>query len=200
MKPTRAITLVATALSAAVAAYLYSIYSLNHGHALWVSGTNIMFTLPVIALILLALAWPIYRYRQSLIGLAKKNDAATKAGEPISVSQVNASKAKRVDPFYAVRIVLLAKATALVSALFIGWHLGVILIQLGAPIVSSALWPNVITLIGSIVALAIALWIEWICRIPESPDEAPAVGLAKTSGIDAALPKQARVNRGVTHE
>ena len=78
-----------------------------------------MFFLPVplslpISLLVLALAnylfsFPIYRYRKQL-GRYKEG-----------------IRPERPNPFYAVRVLILARASVLAGALFAGWHVGVII-------------------------------------------------------------------------
>jgi len=161
MKPTRASALVIAALCTAVASYLIGTYLVSRGMALPVSGFNLMFTLPGIAILLAIFALPIWRYRRQTLKIAKAKQAVSNQPAPI----------KRVDPFYAVRILLLAKATALASALFVGWHLGLVILQAAAPELTDAFFKNLFTMFGAVVSLAVALLIEWICRIPDSGDD-----------------------------
>ena len=178
MKPTKATNLLITALVSGVAAYLLATYLVSRGQQLPVSGFNVMFTLPVASTLLASFAIPLIRYRREVLQLAKDAKQTVQKTKP---------QIKRVDPFYAVRIVLLAKAISLASALFIGWHFGLLAIQIAAPELTTGFYKNLGTLIGAVVALVIALVIEWICRIPQGPEE---TNLKRAGNqIDAALPK-----------
>lgn len=190
MKQSKPLTLIAIGLTSAVAAYLYATWAISRSLPTPVSGFNLMFTLPAIAVVLIILAWPIYRYRQVLIR-ASKSQLDPAAG---AATTSNKPRPKRVDPFYAVRVLVLAKATAVASSIFIGWHLGVIFIQAKAPVIANGLWLNLGTLIGAVFAIVAALWVESICKIPDD-SSATATKKSKLSGngAEAALPQ-------VTHD
>lgn len=175
MKPTKVTNLLLAALAAGVAAFLVAKYLVSRGQTVPVSDYNVMFTLPAVALVLALFAIPIWRYRKQTLKLSKN--------QPVEIAK---PKIKRVDPFYAVRVVLLAKATALASALFIGWHIGLIALQIGGPELTTGFYKNLITLIGAVIAMVIALIIEWICRIPETPDELEKKAKPATGQIDVA--------------
>lgn len=86
--------------------------------------------------------------------------------------------AHRVDPFYATRVVVLAKASALGGALIAGVGLGLVLelaLRSGAPgadaylRVFSVLAGGVGLLVGGLVA-------EFLCTVPRSDDDDPDAG------------------------
>ncbi len=86
--------------------------------------------------------------------------------------------AHRVDPFYATRVVVLAKASALGGALIAGVGLGLVLelaLRSGAPgadaylRVFSVLAGGVGLLVGGLVA-------EFLCTVPLSDDDDPDAG------------------------
>lgn len=182
MKPTKGGLLVIWAVAAAVTAALIGIYRMSRGMTVPVSPVNVILTLPVIAVVLVALAYPIYKYRKGLLDLAKagagKGSGNGSSGSGTSVSAAGLHRPKRLDPFYAVRVLLLAKASAIASAIFIGWHLGLVVLQLSTPVISPKIFGNVTGLLGSVVCLVVALIVERICRIPDSGsnDAAAAAG------------------------
>ena len=63
MKPTRIWLLVWNTLGAAILAALVVYLLIGAGLAVPVSGLNLLLTLPAIALIDIALVWPIMRYK-----------------------------------------------------------------------------------------------------------------------------------------
>ena len=159
MKPTKPIQLIIAALVSAVGAFLFALFRINQSLDVPVSKINILVTLPVIGLTLVALAIPVIRYRLQL----RKLRSATGASPANALAQ----RPKRVDPFYAVRLLTLAKACSIAASLFLGWHIGVIIVQLSRPVVATeGVWQNGFGLAGSIVLLACALIVEFVCRIP----------------------------------
>lgn len=190
MKPTRVLTLIAIALLAGGAAFLWATYSVSHGREIPVSGFNLMFSLPAVSVVLVILAWPIYRYRRELNKRIQARLASANQATPAIVANASEVRPKRIDPFYAVRVLLLAKATAVAGALFTGWHLGTAMLQLGAPVISNGVWFNLATMLGSILATAVALWVESICKIPDDPDE---TAKSKTQLGGAADPALGRI-------
>lgn len=159
MKPTKPIQLIIAALVSAVAAFLFALFRINQSLGVPVSKINILVTLPVIGLTLVALAIPVIRYRLQL----RKLRSTTVASPANALAQ----RPKRVDPFYAVRLLTLAKACSIAASLFLGWHIGVIVVQLSRPVVATeGVWQNGFGLVGSIVLLACALIVEFVCRIP----------------------------------
>lgn len=90
----------------------------------------------------------------------------------------------RVDPFYATRVVMLAKASSLSGALLGGGGLGV-----AAYLLSRSVVPGVgsvalalAAVVGAIVLLVCGLVAESMCAIPPD-DEDPAEGRPKTGGL-----------------
>jgi hypothetical protein len=72
-----------------------------------------------------------------------------------------------LNPFYAVRVLLLAKSIAISGSIFTGWHLGVVWLQVTSPVIPSSTLQNALALIGSFLMTAIALIVERICKITE---------------------------------
>jgi hypothetical protein len=155
MKTTRPIVLVLAILVGAISAGFFGTFQVSHGHALPVSGVSLTFTMLGVGVILAGLAYPIYRYRKQSLVFAKALTQDSTAPRP-----------KRLDPFYAVRVLALAKAVGFASALIAGWHFGLVALQLSTPVVTQGVWKNVGGLIGSVASMAVALAVEQICKIP----------------------------------
>ena len=66
-----------------------------------------------------------------------------------------------------MRLVLLAKAIAISGAIFSGWHIGVVWLQLTSPVIPSSTLQNGLALIGAIVMTVCAVVVERICRITD---------------------------------
>lgn len=150
MKPTKIMTLVGWAVSATTAGYLLPKLVVNNGGAIPVSPWNIIVTLPLIGIILLLMAIPMFKYRAALN--ARVKDSAKPRPMPL-------------NPFYAVRLVLLAKSIAISGAIFCGWHIGVVWLQLTSPVVTAATMQNVLALVGSLLMTVSAIIVERMCRI-----------------------------------
>jgi hypothetical protein len=152
MKPTKASHVLVVVLAILVTAFLAVRLMVSNGMAIPASPTNLLVTLAAIAVILLGLSVPIWRYKASLTQYSK------------------GPRPKRVDPFYAVRVLLLAKASALTGSGFIGWHLGAMIAQLSLPVsFTAALLQNSLGLVASMVLTVAAIVSEQICRLPDEP-------------------------------
>lgn len=156
MKATKPLSLLWVAIPGTLLSYGVVAILVMRGLAVPLSPNNLSLTLVAIAVVLALLAIPIFRYRAQL-----RNPKTNQ-------------RAKRVDPFYAVRVVLLAKATTLAGTLFLSWHLGVIAYQLFAPIlIFSSMARNVFGLVASALMIASGLIVEYWCRLPEDGDADP---------------------------
>jgi Protein of unknown function (DUF3180) len=155
MKPTKLSLLLLISIPTTLAAFFVASFMVGRGLQVPVSPTNLLITLAAIAAVLLALSIPIWRYRNAL-------------------KQSSAQRPKRVDPFYAVRVLLLAKASSLAGVLFASWHLGVVIFQLsGAVVVQGLVLQNVFGFVASVMLVVAALITEQICRLPQDQDPDP---------------------------
>ncbi len=86
--------------------------------------------------------------------------------------------AYRVDPVYATKVVVLAKASALGGALVAGVGLGLVFelaVRSGAPGLDA--WLRVLSVLGGgIGLLAGGLIAEFLCRVPRADDDDPDAG------------------------
>lgn len=83
--------------------------------------------------------------------------------------------AHRVDPFYATRVVVLAKASALAGALLGGLGLGILVelaLRAGEPGPDAYLRAASVAG-GGAVLLAAGLVAEFLCTVPKDPDDDP---------------------------
>jgi len=79
----------------------------------------------------------------------------------------------RVDPFYATRAVVLAKASSLTGALFGGVAAGVLVFLLTRSVVPAggAVAMTIVTVAGSVILLAGGLIAEKMCTLPPDDDD-----------------------------
>jgi hypothetical protein len=83
-----------------------------------------------------------------------------------------------VEPLAVARYVVLAKASSLACAIFVGFTGAMaiwLLIQTGGATpnehASDGLPTSILSLLASIALVAGALWLERACRVPEQPDQ-----------------------------
>ena len=141
---------------------------LQNGASIPIATNTVLITLPSIAIIELAIAIPIFKYRSEL------QKFATSGVRP-----------KRLDPFYAMRVVVLAKATSIAGALFLVTAIGLVFMQLSQPVIADSIWRNLVALVESVVLIAVALFIEKACKLPDDGENS---GKAKESSSIEANP------------
>lgn len=145
MKHTSAVTLVIFAVAGIAAGIIVQVALAGTGQPGVRPPLTLAIGLALIGLIDIALAWPI---RKVAKGTAKA----------------------RVDPFYAIRVVVLAKASSISGALLAGAATGfvVYLLSRSVPAVGSVGF-SIATLAGAIVLMVCGLIAEQMCKLP--PDE-----------------------------
>lgn len=154
MKPTKASTLIFATFGFTIFGFVAARVLVNSSLPIPVSRVNLLVSIPAIAVTLLLLALPVWRYRRALKQL-----------------KPSAPRPKRVDPFYAVRLLLLAKASSISATAFLGWHVGVMIAQVLSPVLAvGSVLQNGWGVVGSILLLVAALLVEWICRTPDDGD------------------------------
>jgi hypothetical protein len=146
MKRTRPSTIIAFTLGGLVVGYLLDLAIVTAGSKALVPPISLAITLVGVAVIVVALAWPIRR-------------------------AVKGKATKHLDPFRAMRIAVLAKACSLSGALVLGVGLGITLFLITRSVVPSAstIWLALATAIGAGLLLAGGLVAEWCCTLP--PDD-----------------------------
>jgi hypothetical protein len=140
---TRPLTLLITALAGIAAAFALDSVLAMRGVAVLVPPFSLAVALVLIAGFVLALAWPVRR--------AAKGE-------------------RRIDPFYALRAVVLAKASAVAGALLAGGGAGILIylltrtvVPLGSTLAAGS------TLVAAAVLVIAALVAEHWCAVP--PDD-----------------------------
>nr|WP_216845500.1 DUF3180 domain-containing protein [Rathayibacter sp. VKM Ac-2857] len=141
------------ALVGAVAGFLIDLAIASAGRPVLIPPLTVPLTLVVVAALVIGFAIPIHR--------------ATKG-----------TLRRPIDPFRAMRVVVLAKASSLVGALLLGASGGVLVYLLSRPVVPSlgSVWQDVAAIVGAIVLLVAGLVAEHLCTIPPTDDDDPAVG------------------------
>lgn len=148
MKRTDPLALIVAAVLGGGAGFVIDQVLTTSGHPTFTPPIGLTILLVVLGGACIALAWPIRR-------------------------SVRDQKAPRVDPFRALRIAVLAKASSLVGAAVGGAGLGLIVFlttrPVSAPIGSMG---AIIAAVGaSIVLVVAALVAEHMCTLPKDPDD-----------------------------
>ncbi|WP_166980346.1 DUF3180 domain-containing protein [Paramicrobacterium fandaimingii] len=150
MKRTTATPLVSLWAIGIVAGFLTEMALTASGSAVFVPPLSLALTLVVVGGIVVGFSIPI---RRSVTGTSKR----------------------RVDPFQAMRIVSLARASSWSGSLFLGLALGA-----GAYMITRTVWPGVASVwltaamaLGSALLIAAGLVAEHLCRLPKDEDDDP---------------------------
>jgi hypothetical protein len=126
----------------------------SFGYSFLVSPASLLIVLPVIAIGIYLASYPIYRYRKK----AEKYESGPRPTRP--------------NPFFAFRVLLVARAVALTGSLFAGWHAGQFLWLISFSVAPAGLvLPTVLGLLGSASMLSGGLLGEYNCRAPRDPGE-----------------------------
>lgn len=81
---------------------------------------------------------------------------------------VRGTATRPVDPFFAMRVLVLSKASSLTGALLVGAAAAFLVyaITRASTVVTPAFWPDVLTGLGALVLGVAGLVVESWCRIP----------------------------------
>ncbi len=147
MKRTRVTTLFVFAVLGAAAGALGELALVANGRPIFNLPITLGVALAVIGGIVITMAVPILR-------------------------MVRSSTAPRVDPFYATRIAMLAKASALTGALAVGVGAGVLAFLLSRSVIGvGSVAQAITTIVGAGILLAGGLIAERMCSVPPSDDD-----------------------------
>lgn len=90
------------------------------------------------------------------------------------------NKELALDPIVGARSAALAMAGSRVGGLITGLYLGIFLVnyfQRDHEIVGDRLWTCCVAIVGGLVLIAIALWLEKICKIKQPPANTQTPGV-----------------------
>lgn len=121
------------------------------------SPISLIVTMPLIGVAVIMATLPIYRYRKAL------------------ESYSSGPRPERPSSLYAVRALVLSRATALAGTIFLGWHLGALIwlvvfsVAPTGPVIQTTF-----ALLGSILMLIAGLIGQNNCKAPRDGSETPA--------------------------
>jgi hypothetical protein len=150
VKRTRISLLLALALAGGVVAYLLELLAQSLGANTVVPPLSLALTLVALAIAVILLAIPVRR-------------------------SVTGKRAAPVDPFYALRVAIFAKASSLAGALLVGAGVGILIFLFARPI-APPLAPTAQSVSGLIAAallVAAGLIAEFLCTLPPQDPEDP---------------------------
>jgi len=117
------------------------------------SPETLMVTLVVLGFANYIASYPIYRYRKQVLQLK------------------DGKRPARPNPFYAVRVLILARASTLTGGLFTGWHLGLLAWLVLFSVAPAALVStSSFGLLASLVLVIGGLLSQWNCKSPPQSD------------------------------
>ena len=177
------LTLLLAAVAAGVVAWAFEGWLVSSGAAAFSPSPAFGITLLVIAIVVLAFAWPVRRYTA---GLRAARDARMRAertlvGSPERAAAEAAARdasQRRVDPFRAVQALALAKASSLAGAIFAGAALGVLVFLLTRTVIGDGVAATVFSGVAALVLVAAGLIAESWCALPPDGGESAARGEA----------------------
>ncbi|MDN4616372.1 DUF3180 domain-containing protein [Leifsonia sp. F6_8S_P_1B] len=148
MKRTRVTTLLGLAVAGLVVGFLGELTASSLGAAAFLPPITLPITLVAVAVIIVAFAVP--------IRLA-----------------VRGRSSRRIDPFQAMRIVVLAKACSLSGALLTGAGVGILVYLLTRDVIpgNGAVLQSALALAGAVVLLTGGLVAEAFCTLPPDDDD-----------------------------
>ena len=159
MTRTRYVHLFVLAVLGATVMWFVEVALLATGRSVITPPFTLAVALVLIGVIVVAMAWPIRR-------VARRDHGA------------------RVDPFYATRVVMLAKACALGGALLSGGALGILGYFLSRPVLPvGSVSTAIATAVGAILLLVGGLVAEHWCTIPPDDDETKRTGTPDPQGL-----------------
>ncbi len=152
MKRTGATPLIALGMVGLVLGFLIEIAAAASGLPHIVPPVSLPITLVAVGIVVVLLAWPI-----------RQATRANGTGRPT----------QPVNPFVAMRVAVLAKASSFSGALLLGGGSGIILYILTRSIVPAItlLWLAVAVAVGAALLLVGGLVAEHFCALPPSDDE-----------------------------
>ena len=157
MKRTSFGLVIALIAVAAVVGYLIELALVTNGSHAFAPPISVPLTLTAIAVVVVALASPVRR-------------------------KVTGKRKARLDPFYAVRVAVLAKSSALTGALLTGFGGGIIVHTVSLPIVNGdLLGRGIAQTVGAALLLIAGLVAERLCTLPPD-DTAPESPPGSTAG------------------
>jgi hypothetical protein len=146
VRHTHPVTVLVFGLVGAIAGFVLEVALASAGQPVLIPPYTLAITLVAAAAVVVALAVPIRR-------------------------AIRGTSSARINPFRAMRVVVLAKASALVGSLIAGFAVGIVVFLLTRPVVADvgSLWMSIGGAAAGAVLLVAGIVAERLCTLP--PDE-----------------------------
>lgn len=162
MKRSSAWQLLLLAAAAAVVSWVAEVLLTGGGRGSFVPLPAFGVTLVILAIVALALAWPVRAYTTRLRRAQRDESADTAHRDAL----LRAASARRPEPRMALLALAFAKASTLAGALFSGASAAVVVWLLTRTIVAGQVGEAVFALIASVLLLIAGLLAESWCSLP----------------------------------
>jgi len=127
--------------------------SAGFGYGFPASPASLPVSLLVIAVGNYVFSFPVYRYRKQL----ERYQEGVRPPRP--------------NPFYSVRVMILARASVLAGALFAGWHAGLLIWLVSFSVApENLILSSSLGLVGAVALIIGGLISQWNCKTPPSSD------------------------------
>jgi len=147
MQKISALVIIVLAVAGAAVGWLLEVALVSSGGTMLVTPITFAALLIIVAVAVVAVALPVRRVAKGAL------DAD---GRPA-----------RVDPFYATRVLALAKSAILVGAIFAGGTLAMLAFFFSRPVVNgSSVLPSILGFVAAAALLVAGIIAEEMCRIP----------------------------------
>jgi hypothetical protein len=154
MKTTKPLALVGLAALAGVVSFMAELLLVRLGEPQFIPPITLGVALGFIGVIIPVMAWPIRQFTTS-----DKPETKTP-----------------IDPFYATRVLLLAKAGALTGAVLTGVGAGIVVFVLtGAAIAATPLVLTLVTVVGGLILGVGGVVAERWCQVPPTDQDTQSV-------------------------
>lgn len=166
--------LVLLALAGGVVTWAFEVWLTATGSGSLVPSIAFAVTLAVMAVVVLAVAWPVRRYTAALRRLDAASDAASRGRDAAGGDTEAAAREVarlRVDPFRATFAVALAKAVSLAGSVFLGGSAAVLLWLASRTVVGDGVAESVVALVASVLLVVAGLVAESWCSLPPDRGE-----------------------------
>ncbi|MET0303879.1 MAG: DUF3180 domain-containing protein [Microbacteriaceae bacterium] len=172
MKRTSATALLALALIGALAGFALETTLVLTGRARFDPPFTLPFALVLMAALVIVLVLPVWRSTRDgrRGGRGGRDDRGSRGPRMAEAGRI---AREPVDPFYATRVVVLAKASALTGALLAGAGAGILVWLLTRSVVAG-LGSTVMAIVaagGALVLMIAGLVAEHLCTVPPDDDD-----------------------------
>lgn len=171
-------TLVLAVIAGGVVAWAVEAWLTSSGSATFVPSIAFGVTLVLLAVVVIALAWPVRRYTRALQDAIRAHERAESTGDAAARSVAEeasrTASSVRVNPFRAVYALALAKACSLAGSIFVGGAGAIVLWMLTRTVVGEGVPAAVFSGASALLLVAAGLIAESWCALP------PADGDART--------------------